>query len=407
MLSSMIFIPFSSTAKQAVSESALELQSVLIRARSLALKTGKMHAVSFHIENAGDGSVLRNRFPDDDYPENGGHWYCIIGPDNQDSGKRSVDYPPLAYFDKSNHILSFFALSDYIQSMKNAQVGERHYLRPGTRFLALTDVDELYSASGFSSTTYPRPWFGFYDDTTGILYPWGGYNQEIDISLPFANSGLHYEGIDGTIPYDVDLDTNINPSQVWGRVHLEATAHNSAFLALVEDRTFEKYFGNSRGYLGPDQSMLASVAGNKVVRPLVNALWGDLMIMFDATGAAHLSVAHGRSVFFGAGGTSADIVSGREYMLINNVEEITGGFYISICRDVDVEDPKYKIDSATGRVAYNRFDSAEDAFESIFPLKRVFIDRNSGLSEVRSDNRVDCNITAEDLKQHSPYPRID
>ena len=66
MLSSMIFIPFSSTAKQAVSESALELQSVLIRARSLALKTGKMHAVSFHIENAGDGSVLRNRFPDDE-----------------------------------------------------------------------------------------------------------------------------------------------------------------------------------------------------------------------------------------------------------------------------------------------------------------------------------------------------
>ena len=59
-LSGMIFVSYQKSSHDLVTADAISLQTVLQRARSLAMASGKAHAVSFHIENAGDGTVLKN-----------------------------------------------------------------------------------------------------------------------------------------------------------------------------------------------------------------------------------------------------------------------------------------------------------------------------------------------------------
>lgn len=416
LLSSMIIFLYEDSAEDAVTKSALELKSVLERARSLAMKTGRMHAVSFHIENAGDGSVLKNfsHIDDEEFP--GRHWYCIIGPDFSTIGttagwSRDPRKIPVARNGQNGNLLSFYCLSDYIECMQDVQVGPRHYLLPGVRFLALGDQDNLYWK--YNHKTYPRPWFGYYDDSENRLYPWGAWNPEIDAGFPFPTTGLDYQGEDDAPAYYAEYDTVINPPEVWGRIHPDATAPNQEYRDDDHDDPASDYRGFTTGYLGPDTWYLASSGSRKVPRPLINAYWGDYMILFDAKGTARSVTGEARKTFFEAikwySGRHSSRGTGdnfsRNQMGIKDEVEDTGGFYITICRDIDDSEAIYdQTNPTTGGLDFTRFRSVGDAYESITPYKRLFVWRATGFTEIRNMSHPQCAITPADMLQHKPYP---
>ena len=419
ILSSMIIVLYEDSAEDAVSKSALELKSVLERARGLAIKTGRMHAVSFHIENAGDGSVMKNFSSIDDEKFPGRHWYCIIGPDFSTVGttagwSRDQRKIPVVRDGQNGRLLSFYCLADHVETMKDVQVGPRHYLLPGVRFLALGDLDKIYTK--YSDPTYPRPWFGYYDDATNRLHPWGGYDPEIDKKFTHPTTGLDYQGEDPVVPeYYAPYDTRINPTAVWGRIHPDATAPDQEHIDDgSEDPACKLYRGFSQGYIGPDTSYLASTATRKVPRPLINAYWGDFMILFDAKGTARAVKSDGRDTFFGAikwyGGRHSSRPAkgdnfGRHDMGMVDMVDKTGGFYITICRDIEEENLYKGSNSVTGGTDYQQFSRVEDALESITPYKRIFVHRATGTTDIRGMGHPHCALEPDDLKQQKPYPR--
>ena len=417
LLASMSMTLYKVTPDDQILSSSFELQSVLARARSLAMSTGKDHAVAFHIENAGDGTVLKNFSSKDDGDFKGRHWYCIIGPDYSNLEHRRTTGMPEAYELWSGWEYSFFNLQRYVETMELVQVGARHYLKPGVRFLALSDVDNLYrhSQSGYQSDTYPRPWFGYYDDNTGTLYPWGSYNRELDQIFQHPNTGLDYEGEDGVIPYDPEMDTNINPPEVWGRVHDEATAMYSEYVTDAgEDKSYLRLHNYVKNFTGPDTSYLASTATDKKPRPLVNAHWGDFMIIFNALGSASVGDPRARMTYFRSTGINNAHVQtrnrgadnlGRDRMELAHSASETGGFYITLCRDVDEDSELYEqTSSVTGAAAYNKFTTVEDAYRSLFPLRRIFVSSATGNVDIRGTEHPEVKFKAEDLLLHEPYP---
>ncbi len=434
LLYTMIVMAFSGTEEDLIAGDASELQTTLLKARSLAMGSNRSYGVIFHIENAGDGTVFKNQSIHDREDESfiGRHWYALIGPDNSAFGgessggtsMRSDVLPPVALMDSNNRTeYTYFTLEDYTEAMQKVQIGARHYLSRGVRFLALSDTDELYP--GHTHATYPRPWFGYYDDVSNTLYPWGAYNREIDASWALPETGLDYEGFDGPISYDPAQDTNLNPDEVWGRIwhhwdfannvlsgstgiHAGECVPSPAAGSVIgtEDKSiYNRYFVN-RDYLGPDKTRLA-----KKSRPVVNGYWSDFMIVFAPDGTVSVAKGHARATYFNTTKHSTDLVSHESGRAVMGMEfdQRTGSISITLCPDIDADADAhlYPQASATmiGQQAYNVFNSVEDAFESITPFVRVQINRVDGLAVLQKNEHVDLNITPEDLLQKDPYPR--
>lgn len=433
ILSTMIFTARTQSFDDILTADALALQSTLDRARSLTISTGYSHGVAFHIENAGDGTVLKNKSVLDDSNELfvGRHWYAIIGPDKEGvSGynyqSRKNTLPPLI---KGSHggTNTFATLMEYTEVFEKAQVGPRVYLSEGVRFLALSDIDEIYEhKAGYSGAidrtdphpeAPPRPWFGWYNKTTNTLYPWGAYNPDIDDLLYVPNTGLDYEGFDGDISYDPDLDTNVSPAEVWGRINFvfdfEASDVSNAIYSgatanhpdLVGDKDGEmsNHYNRTINYIGPDKSVLAEKK-----RPLINAYWCDFMIYYLPSGAARVTSGHARHYFLNKNTWNSKAL-GRGQMGITFEEDKIGGYTFTLCRDVDPESDKDlypEVNPVTGQPAYHKFDSVEDAFKSITPFKRIFVDKFTGVSDIRGNDHPQLQITADDLLQSDPYPRV-
>ena len=406
LLSSLILVNREQSAMDAVAEDAIQLQTVLERARALSMSTGRSHGVVFHIENAGDGSVLKNHSILNDEGSLGGHWYTIIGPDISNRNLRSTKRPPKVSHNSVNGERSFFALHDYMEAVKDAQVGPKFHISHGVRFLALTDYDSLHYSESHSS--YPRPWFGFFDDTNKTLYPWGAYNPEIDATFTEPNTGLDYEGLNEPIPYDASLDTNVYPSQVWGRLFFEfdyASGVGTGCTAKypsqvgVTDKSVLYHNGKSGEYVGPETTMFPGKP-----YPVINGYAVDYMILFNPNGSASIARGHCRGEFLHK---SRDNVIGHNNPGMETMVDQTGGYAITLCRDVDPNDQDlYKQQNPkTGQAAYNKFSTVEDAFESITPFVQVFIDRATGMVEVRNVGHPNLRVTANDMLQHDPYPR--
>ena len=403
-LSGMVIFAYDRSETDIVLADAYELQTVMQRARTLAMSTGKTHGVVFHIENAGDGCVLRNRSEKDDPDAPGRHWYCIIGPDNADIslnqylGRQSTQ-PPIAQ-SNGEWKYNFFTLEDYVEAVKSSQAGQRHYLSKGVRFLALSDEDKLHKFD--KHDTYPRPWFGHFDDATGTLYPWGAYNRSIDASLNAPNTGLDYQGSDGQIAYDSQLDTNINPNEVWGRIHYDEITRSGAIKKWPGQNgnatSVHTHFGFKANYVGPDSSVMPGS-----VRPLVNGYWCDFMIVFNPRGEALYADAKTRKCYIYRSWEYAD---GRGDVGSRNYDNSTGGYYITLCKDVDPFDETYAaVSGVTGGPAFNKFKNVEEAFASITPFARVFVNKITGRAEVHTNAHPYLSIEPDDLLQHEPYPR--
>jgi hypothetical protein len=168
---------------------------------------------------------------------------------------------------------------DFVAEIERCWVDEAHVLPArAVRFLALGDTDEgqrfrdrtlskcMYYGNG-GETTYPRPWFGYFDTGTGTLWPWGGYDAGK------AGSGFYYQGDDGPVlgcrnPVDRTVNHDWNGDANW------------ADLDRNGDGDFDDF--------GEREIAWPIVSANDP-RPLVNAAWMDACIVFKPDGTAFLS----------------------------------------------------------------------------------------------------------------------
>ncbi|NRA38369.1 MAG: prepilin-type N-terminal cleavage/methylation domain-containing protein, partial [Planctomycetes bacterium] len=272
LLYSMIIVMPEESAEAKLLASAQELKATLAKARSLAMKTGKNHAVAFQIENSADGAVMKNfsyQNNMDGDADPGGHWYAIIGPDGSTGSTSRWTTPMWNKWWGSNNTHMHNTMNDMESAMKAAQIGKKHYLQEGVRFLALNDLDNgNASYGGNKEASFPRPWYGYYD--SGRLYAWGGYDPDTDLNKHATNpnSGFCYKGDDlGNFAYDSELDTIINSGPIFGRID-------------------DFYQRRDSSQASDADTAAKSTSRTGKPRALLNAYWIDCMILFEAEGRA-------------------------------------------------------------------------------------------------------------------------
>jgi prepilin-type N-terminal cleavage/methylation domain-containing protein len=260
-----------------VRPAAEELAGVLRRARSLATSTMRPHAVVFNLANAGgsSGRILNNL--------DGGHWYRILGP-VQGSDADSVPVLSTTFWNEYPNY------GDFLEAVEGNWLGEAHVLPAGkVRFLALTDTDEggrfankmtedlvqtapalsesFYASSGESPNTYPRPWFGWYDQASKRLHAWGGYDPSNASTRAFA--GFCFQGGAAAI-----TDSK-NPSD--------------KTITWYPSRASRQFFDPKNGALSTGASQQTrTILKTGEVRPVVNAAWRDAAIVFLPDGRAQM-----------------------------------------------------------------------------------------------------------------------
>ena len=391
IISSMIFASRPEMDSEfAVDLASRELAATLNEARSLATISGKTHWVTFHIENAGDGRVLWN-FNDDDAPDfPGRHWYAIIGPtkDARHQRKSAITPPPPWEYLKQSQ-------QHYTDAIIVSQIGQRHYLPRGTRFLAISDQDfGTYSdlnAGRFKDEDwceeYPRPWFGVLQpksvahpalpvepENNFILYPWGGYDMEWEAAQT---------------PATVD------------RIYGSNRSHGN------QKSRFPRTGFNRRGNLDPGEW---TVPQTWAERPIIRGLMTDVYIVFTPDGRAYMDrkwvadtkVGQDTNTYpvdhhipghteksdrpvglrYGASGTEHD-------------DALTGGFNFTICRDIDMEEDIYP-----NRNRLDVFRNEADALKSILPFRRVFVKSGTGSVSIRDEGHRYCQVRMNQKNIH-------
>ncbi|MFW5829873.1 MAG: pilus assembly FimT family protein [Planctomycetota bacterium] len=387
-----------------VETAAMRLEAKMAQARSLARRTERNFGIVFHIGNAGDRRVMRN-FTADDPPDFAGrHWYALIGPNaaatmTSYQWNHEPDKPPLplAYASRNPTVAEG---EEFQRDTIRSFIGGRVHLPRGVRFLALTDFDggslltrdhysfrrrsdwlreAIYTAGmRFSEesvrTVFPRPWFGVLapgslmrnwmtlpDESLQVLMPWGGYDPELDALLGhISNMG---EGLTAF-----------------------ATKHaDDGVLIHGERQEIGIYFA-------PDgRALQGQTLSGRNLYPQWQHIrcidFGDQSFSAYAKGLYH-------PYHWG-------LPQGSQFSKDNMIapfgpqwDPVTGGFHITLARDVDEEEisqvdqqPLYPV---SGR--YDLFRSKRDALQSLRPLARVFVDRASGASEVRLEDHPLCQI---------------
>lgn len=183
-------LPLGDRRHAAVRSAAENLAETLRLARAKAVEQRMVCGVTFNISNgAGTSGKLLNNW-------DGGHWYRMVG--------------PAVYYDDPNALASYakpnlqdYNVSVFMLLLQEGWIGEKHVLpAKKVRFLALGDQDngsQGWAASGRIPATYPRPWFGWWDQGTGRLYPWGGYDHALVDWAGRPCSGFYFAGSDGPI----------------------------------------------------------------------------------------------------------------------------------------------------------------------------------------------------------------
>ena len=385
LLSSMIIIiPNHEDSASQIDMAASLVAGTFKTARKLALETKNTYAVVIHIQNSGDGSVLKNFSQTYEGADQGRHWIAVIGPDEGFLSK-SENEPPMAY--------QYPHLEAFTRTMEIEMV-EKTYLPRGTRFLAISDLEDGNTSSSFSNgdhgETFPRPWFGVFKG--GKLYPWGAYNPEIDVkyrdshsSVNGCTTGILYEGADGPIPYNKDLDANVNPNPTFGRLFSHVN----------------KIGAGSSGTADTGQDPEHTLVGKP--RPLLSGLGMDYAFLFSGNGRCSVYKKTRYKIYDNT--ASWNPRKWRCTFDLKHSSTKTGGFYITVARDVDPNDKIYsEINSITNQFDYSRFQNVEDAFASITPFRRVFIHKKTGSITVRNSYHEDAYLEPEHLLQHDPYP---
>jgi prepilin-type N-terminal cleavage/methylation domain-containing protein len=358
--------------RQAVRVSADELAATLRQARALAISRRAEYGVVFHIQNepSSTGRILNNR--------TGGHWYRIVGP-SEKGNSGDVDALPRIHSESGGP-----------KNMRNLEIaydaakqGETHFLPAGkVRFLALSDMDwgDSKRASNWrcrapsSHESYPRPWFGYYNQTQKKLYPWGGFDSSI------TGSGFYYQGV-----------ANANSTTVDAAL---SSCTNTATRILDEWSSSQ----NSRTNV-PAQPSSAQLYATGEPRPLINADWRDCSIIYNMQGHARWGgwmparhcdgygdtasagvsrIAAKRGVSERCNGTfeyyTGAINQYYEAEVVNH-DLATGGWYFTLAPDAPDDN--------------DSFPSARAALESMMPIYRVFASQYGDVRVIPVSQRED------------------
>ena len=259
-----------------VQSEAERLAGVLRMVRNRAMNEKRAYGVAFNIRNGvgTSGEVLNNW--------DGGHYYRIFG-SAQDGGWSA---PPSMWTQ-----LSF---PDVVDTIKEIWVSEPYRLPARkVRFLSLSDIDcgprlyedardkttwDQWTERGYSfDATYPRPWFGIYDQATNAWFPWGGYTQ----GKPY--SAFYYEGDDGPVtgsvhPKDRIFDHHFDHNKAVARHKRDK--NNGITIAdhdLNGDGDSDDPFEKEKDYV---------IWRKDEPRDVVNANWLDAALVFSPTGEA-------------------------------------------------------------------------------------------------------------------------
>ncbi|NRA40274.1 MAG: type II secretion system protein [Planctomycetes bacterium] len=437
-LSGMIISAFGEESIESrLMASARELQSTMIKARTLAKRTDKAYAISFNVLNSGNGAVLKNysSHTDDARGTRGGHWYILVGPDNTGT-TRSMYYPPKTWAsNRTSDINSSLngTARVFEQSVKTSQIGPVHYLQEGIRFLALSDstyghygCSPAYTSGLFPgatnyadiSDTYPRAWYGYFDRDTQKYYPWGAYNPEIDASTDLrinnyknANNvlsgvtGFNYASCDGPIAYNATLDCNIHPDTVHGRLYGNSIGARSCHPGHKGDVDGVSSAFNVDNAGAPRFDPEKTYTGK--ARPLLDAYTFDFVMFFLPDGQViyePVSLIGTRHMLYEYEGDTSNRNSfGRFKGAIAPYvdRQNTGGYHITLARDIIEEDDSIytQMDPVTEQFDYSSLQSADDALQSISPYCRVFINATTAESTIKKMTHPDCLIQANDLEQ--------
>ncbi len=376
LLGSMIFVQTES-ADNSVKVAALQLEATLTKARNLARQSGMAHAVVFHIENYGDGRVLQNFGLNEEETFIGRHWYAIVGPNKGaqpitwgDGGggmrqyTKNPNMPPLVD-PRTGGWYNNSLYNEFLDDVAISQVGPRHYLPEGVRFLALGDYDfgfnihdtRIWKTTASDSNLldeFPKPWFGVLKPVSSVpasirptngnfvLYPWGGGDTEWETARSATNHTA-FGTLDGqTTNVEVHgplvdgerIDFCILFQADGSAYPVEHFAARRAFDMLTKDN----------GFIYQDKDLLH--------HPF---FWNSMQ-------GVNLNDAN--EAFKNSG--------------IHHQTRLTGGVHITLCRDVDESEEIY---SEPGRV--DVFDNEEDALKSITPYYRVYVNNFSAATEVR------------------------
>ncbi|MFW5828980.1 MAG: pilus assembly FimT family protein, partial [Planctomycetota bacterium] len=431
LLSSMIFlVPESNTADKVKSDARL-LAATLEQARTLAMKTGAIHGVVFHIQNAGDGSVLRNSssadgdlmtqggevVPVDEHnrhiAERQGHWYALIGPDPSDPD--GLQRPPEVFSGSINSVpRPYLFPPEFRDAVKRAIVGEPVFLQQGVRFLALSDWD-LGSAGwvggiktylngdypfGLAADHYPRPWCGVWDGDR--VWAWGGYDREVEDGAEVGETGFCYQGPHVTNPspstatryYDPELDTNLYGEEwiAWDFNHLaqgpgdvgERLNGSLDYRSHVTPAQKTAYgWDENTTMTGPSSALMGEP------KPLLDAYVIDYAIYFRPDGSAMVVDSVGRNVY------------SRYRNLVHTWHDLqgSGGVTITIAEDVDplresggapVYDTSLVADS--GSIDFTTLPSLQAWVDRLGSFRRITVGLRSGSVEVKDEDHPDCKL---------------
>jgi type II secretory pathway pseudopilin PulG len=413
LLMGMIVVGSRSDQRDAqVRGAAEELAAVLRATHQRALATSQCYGVAFNIQNApgSSGAILNNR--------SGGHSYRVLGPAQRtryvwdlrhlipwSGGKLTIER------DQGTATGNF---PDFIADVEASWIDAPHVLPPGkVRFLALGDTDEgprwRGSPQTYYSSTYPRPWFGYFDPVAKRLWPWGGYDPGD------RTSGFYYQGA-----MDPSIVGSVNPSDRlvnhdWDRISYlggaESTAWGSAIVIADVDRNGD---GDTSD---PDEKEVNYPLWLKdAPRPLVNSAWLDACLVFLPDGTVFFGewnrarrfyrntapTGNGASRFFaGLSGipdramktsaavqypswgmplddwmmtiTDRDIPKNAEIPEVSHFDRHTGGWHLTLGPDV--------LDDRT------TFTSPAEALDTMTPAYRVFVSWLGVVRTVRVQRR--------------------
>jgi prepilin-type N-terminal cleavage/methylation domain-containing protein len=263
----IVMMPRGDQRRAAVEAAANELAETMRLAHNMALDHRCIYALVFNITNApGTSGLVINNW-------SGGHWYQILGPDDSpidlnftgwtmnNNGEPMCPFPLFAPSIGES-------LSSFLAGVHSSWVGDRHILPARkVRFLALTDQDngeDSLNSSGLPTfyPTYPRFWFGFYDNSTHRLRPWGGY----DTTTPGPKSVTISNGSNYTFAY--------NPS---GFFFEGPDATTGGIVGCINPTTLMTTDATTASVL-PGNAVELLHAGSP--RPLVNGDWMDYAILF-------------------------------------------------------------------------------------------------------------------------------
>jgi len=238
-----------------------------------------------------------------------------------------------------------------MQKVEEHQIGPRHYLPRSVRFLAFSDIDggtstrfaDRWNDRGGAwgpdryGRVYPVPWHGLVFDTGGTwrLAPWGFFDNDL------ARLGVPGENLSGF-------------QQNWSGMLSAFGAQGDPGWSGADAGVIDyPGFQSADGYVLTDGYMLDAIL---LFRPDGRVEWEH---DYRDRQAIH-----------------SDWASTRPWSSTHETG-ITGGFHLTLARDVDETDPIYTQGN------FHEFAEREHALASISPFLRIYLHEHSGLTVIR------------------------